>query len=154
MWHWQKGNFCSNLGLCSRYADMGGQLTCTRGSIAAATGIYTQLSKSWRFCDFVAIPMGGAFWYCEVQVKFSNKFSEPHFRDEFYIQKLLKLHVLYMWVFPLVWSYSSELRMLMHLCALKWACWVEYRKQLHACPQKLGADVVPCWLLRSFKVWS
>ena len=23
---------------------------------------FTQLSKSWRFCDFVALPMGGAFW--------------------------------------------------------------------------------------------
>ena len=24
---------------------------------------YTQLSKSWRFCDFVSSPLGGAFWY-------------------------------------------------------------------------------------------
>lgn len=40
MWHWKKGLLSSNLGLCCRYADMGGQLTCTRGSIVAATGIY------------------------------------------------------------------------------------------------------------------
>lgn len=46
----------------------------------------------------------------------------------------------------------------MHLSALKWVCWAEYPKQLHACPQKLGAgtqrSVADMMRLMLFKVWS